>query len=417
MPELLRQVADLPADSIIYFLTMMEDGSRDKRLGVDSLDLVAAVANVPIYAWHMAGMDHGIVGGSLLSPEVLGAEVAALGLRVLGGDRPDTIPVTAFNPNVVEFDWRQLQRWNIDENRLPPNSVVRFRQPTAWQRYQAYIITGISVLVLQTVFIGALLVERARRKRNEAALWASDNEVQNLAGRLIVAQEAERTRIARDLHDDVSQQLAGISIALSNLKRRLGRQEGAEIDAQRALTSLQQRTVALAENTRYLSHDLHPGVLTHAGLVAALQRHCDELRRQHDFDVSVHADENLGSFGAEVELCLYRVAQEALQNTIRHAEASRAKVVLVRTATSAELTIADDGKGFDAARPGSRANGLGLLSINERVRVVGGAARITTELAKGLASTSVSQSPRMSISPARSYRRPPLLQTTRLQVE
>jgi PAS domain S-box-containing protein len=231
------------------------------------------------------------------------------------------------------------------------------------------------------------ITERKRAEQeiheNEAALRASNEEIQNLAGRLIVAQEAERTRIARDLHDDVSQQLAGISIALSNLKRHVGRQTEAEEQAQGALTSLQQRTIALAENVRFLSHDLHPGVLTHAGLVAALKGHCDELRRQHAVDVTFRAGDDLGAIGPEAELCLYRVAQEVLRNTVRHAQASHATVLLVRSTASAELTITDDGKGFDSARTGGRTSGLGLLSINERVRLAGGTVRVMTELNKG----------------------------------
>jgi two-component system sensor histidine kinase UhpB len=230
------------------------------------------------------------------------------------------------------------------------------------------------------------ITERKRAEQeiheNEAALRDSNEEIQNLAGRLIVAQEAERARIARDLHDDVSQQLAGISIALSNLKRQVGRQNEAEDQVQSALTSLQQRTIALAENIRFLSHDLHPGLLTHAGLVAALKGHCDELRRLHAVDVTFRADDDLGPIGQEVELCLYRVAQEVLRNTVRHAHASHASVLLVRSTSGAELTITDDGKGFDSARSG-RSSGLGLLSINERVRLAGGTVRVITELNKG----------------------------------
>ena len=110
--------------------------------------------------------------------------------------------------------------------------------------------------------------EEAIREK-EAVLRVSDREIQHLAGRLIAAQEVERSRIARDLHDDTSQQLAGLAIALSALKRGLGAWPGSE-DLQADVTSLQQRTIALAANLRHVSHDLHPSVLEHSGLVAAL---------------------------------------------------------------------------------------------------------------------------------------------------
>ena len=170
LSELLRQVAQLPADSIIYYLAVFEDGNGDKFVGVDGLEKIAAVANVPIYTWHISGLDRGTVGGSLISMEVLARRLAELALRVLGGERADAIAITEFNPNVVEFDWRQLQRWQIDERRLPSGSVVRFRQPTTWERYKAYIITAVAVLGLQTMFIAGLLFQRARRRRVEAAL-------------------------------------------------------------------------------------------------------------------------------------------------------------------------------------------------------------------------------------------------------
>ena len=126
--------------------------------------------------------------------------------------------------------------------------------------------------------------ERTRESR--AALEASHREIQHLAGRLIEAQDAERARVARDLHDDVSQQLAGLSIAFSGLKHRMDElQVGEELRAD--LRALHERTITLAQNVRHLSHDLHPTVLRHAGLVAALTSYCAELERSHGTVVDV----------------------------------------------------------------------------------------------------------------------------------
>ena len=115
-------------------------------------------------------------------------------------------------------------------------------------------------------------------RENEAALQASNREIRHLAGSLITAQDAERARIARDLHDDVSQQLAALSIALSGLKRRV-RAVSHDEDLETDVASLQQRAIALAESVRHLSHDLHPDVLKHGGLTAALAAHCAEVSR------------------------------------------------------------------------------------------------------------------------------------------
>jgi two-component system sensor histidine kinase UhpB len=208
-----------------------------------------------------------------------------------------------------------------------------------------------------------------RLRDNETALRKSYEDNKDLVGRLITAQEAERTRIARDLHDDVSQELAGLSIALSSLKRRLigtGQTE----DIEDTLTTVQQRTIALADNIRGLSHDLHPGILQHVGLAAALQAHCAELGRHQPFKLQMKADGDLGPIDPLIALCLYRVAQEGLANATRHARPQSVQVRLHRTVEGYELSIVDDGCGFDPA--GGNGNTLGLRSMDERVRFLGG---------------------------------------------
>ena len=206
---------------------------------------------------------------------------------------------------------------------------------------------------------------------NQAALRTSYEQIKDLAGRLITVQEAERTRIARDLHDDVSQQLAGLSISLSGLKQRL-RTAYDDDDLQESLTMLQQRTYSLAANIRGLSHDLHPGVLQHAGLVPALKDHCGEFERRQNIALLFHADDDLGTIDPHTALCFYRVAQEALTNVARHARASRVHVRLTRADDEIELCVEDNGVGFDSTRDRRQARGLGLRSIDERVRIAKG---------------------------------------------
>ena len=216
---------------------------------------------------------------------------------------------------------------------------------------------------------------------NEAALQASNREIRHLAGSLISAQDAERARIARDLHDDVSQQLAALSMALSGLKRRVATMRS-ETDLQDDFSSLEQRTDTLAESLRDLSHDLHPDVLLHGGLAAALTAYCKGPSSSPTLAVTCRTEGNFESLEPKVALCLYRIAQEALHNVVKHAGAGQAEVRLLRTGDSAELTIADDGKGFDIRTRKSGA-GLGLVSITERARLAGGTVSIVTALNKG----------------------------------
>jgi PAS domain S-box-containing protein len=228
------------------------------------------------------------------------------------------------------------------------------------------------------------ITERRRAEQtlreNETALRASYARIQDLAGRLITAQESERSRIARDLHDDINQQLAGLSIAFSNVKRRL--QKRGDATLQDEINRMQQRTIELADVIRNLSHELHPGVLQHAGLVAALKGHCADFASQQGIEIALSTDDSVGGLPDAVALCLYRVAQEALRNIAAHSGARNARVTLRFTEDVLELIISDDGRGFNLAEVRG-LRGLGLISLEERVRLIGGSLTINTEPQRG----------------------------------
>ena len=214
-------------------------------------------------------------------------------------------------------------------------------------------------------------------REHQVTLQASNKQISELFGRLIGAQETERRRIARDLHDDVSQRVSGLSIMISGLKRRLAGQPD-EADVIATLTTMQQHTTALAEEIRDLSHDLHPGVLQHAGLVTALRASCAQFEKLYSIAVHFSAGDDIGQVEADPALCLYRVTQEALRNVAKHADAHRVNVALTRTGDGLQLSIADDGKGFDLGETRRKGAGLGLVSIEERVRLLRGSVSIET---------------------------------------
>ena len=265
--------------------------------------------------------------------------------------------VEARTPFIVEYRLRRadgVYRWMLD------SGVPKYAPDGSYTGYIGCVID---------------ITERHeaedRIRESRAALEAINHEIQHLAGRLIEAQDAERARVARDLHDDVSQQLAGVSIALSSLKHRMEAAQVSE-ELKADLRALHQRAAALAQNVRQLSHDLHPTVLRHGGLVAALTSYCAELERSHGPVLTCSAEGDFATVAPDVALCLYRIAQEALRNVVAHAGASGGQVRLLRSGDHAEMTIADDGKGFDVARSLERGKGLGLVSIRERVRLAGG---------------------------------------------
>jgi two-component system sensor histidine kinase UhpB len=137
----------------------------------------------------------------------------------------------------------------------------------------------------------------------------------------------------------------------------------------------------LAEKVRHVSHSLHPGVLQHAGLSVAIASQCEAVDRQHSFSVQFESRGSFDDIPSDVALCLYRAVQQALRNVAMHAGASGAWVTLTRAGAYINLTITDNGRGFDPSA--ARIRGLGLLSIEERVHLAKGKFSVSSRLGGG----------------------------------
>lgn len=207
----------------------------------------------------------------------------------------------------------------------------------------------------------AVLTQQQRSLNRQVTV--SRDRIHDLAGRLMRAQEDERTRIARELHDGVNQQLALLAIRASAGDRRLH--------------ELIQET---AEEVRRISHNLHPAALEHAGLVGALETLAEEVAANWVGSLRFTHTGTAESPGTDVGLVLYRIAQEGLVNAIRHADATVIEMRLALASNAITLMIEDDGRGFDL-EAANRRGGLGLLSMEERVVLVGGS--IVVEAAAG----------------------------------
>jgi two-component system sensor histidine kinase UhpB len=154
------------------------------------------------------------------------------------------------------------------------------------------------------------------------------------------------------------------------------------LEVEQTISTLQNRTATAAEAVRTLSHELHPGVLEHAGLVPALTRHCAEVEAHHHVTVSFSGKgKGLKTLKPDVALCLFRVTQEALTNAIRHARARTVRVELTWIPDATDLRIIDDGIGFVPG--GSAGSGLGLRSIDERVRLSRGVVTVESQIGHG----------------------------------
>lgn len=212
---------------------------------------------------------------------------------------------------------------------------------------------------------------------SEAALRASHTELVAVTARLLKVEEDELKRIAREIHDDLSQRLALVSVEIDQLAGNL---PGKREETRSRLKQVETQLARLADDLHRMAHQLHPSMLEDLGLVAALRSHCRDLSKGEDIAISFVHHGTLKNLPNEVVLCLYRVAQEALRNVIRHSNAKRAEVSLGTIKGSIRLRIRDFGKGF---RKGKNKRGLGLLSMEERVRLVGGTFSLSSEPGDG----------------------------------
>jgi signal transduction histidine kinase len=369
-PDLDKRLSALPADSMVYYTVVDRDGAGRLYHPLDYLDHVTSVANAPVYSWVDSGMDHGIVGGSLKQQAAQVDAVGEIALRILHGESAGSIPVSTRDLNADQVDWRQLRRWRISESLVPSGTVIRFREPSAWDRYKDYFLAAAVVILGQTALIAGLLIQRSRRRRaesqlrgSEAQLRSSYDRIRDLGARLLNAQETERSRIARELHDDISQQIALLAIDLELLQKPGSRPAHGLAGAALA------RVEGIARSVHDISHRLHPAKLRLIGLVTALQSLQRELTRA-DLVITFTHDDVPAVFSADLTLCVFRVVQEALQNAIKYSGAGHVRVNLSGGPGCLALTIADDGAGFVVESAWGK--GLGLISMRERLEAIGG---------------------------------------------
>ena len=168
--EMLQRAATMPAHSVIVWSLLSEDAAGIPYSEERALDKARAVADVPIFGISDYQLGRGIVGGPLVQTEVLGRSAAKVALRILKGDKPATIGPTYVGLSTPTYDWRELQRWDISEAQLPPGSIVRFREPSVWQKYRWQIVTVAAILMAQGAVITGLFWQRWRRRIAEMEL-------------------------------------------------------------------------------------------------------------------------------------------------------------------------------------------------------------------------------------------------------
>lgn len=231
-------------------------------------------------------------------------------------------------------------------------------------------------------------VDITHRKQAEASqltkqqeLERSQEKLEALTSQLLRAQDNERSRIARELHDDYVQRLAALALDLHQLARSpLNPVESAKA----VITQFAQSVEGLTRELQQVTHQLHPSTLNHLGLEATLHDHVEEFARRTGLQTDVQVHEVPAKLPEAHTLCFFRVLQECLQNVRKHAHASRVLVRLIGTGRGVGLCVHDDGRGFDAAQDESGGRrGLGLISLEERLEALNGTFRLRTKPGDG----------------------------------
>lgn len=482
--QLFEKVAALPPHTVVLFQESPLDSSQP---ALGTYDVLAMVGQrLPTYCiFPIVCLNHGGIGGADLDITEQISLTAEMTRRVLAGEAPDSIPVMRGTSDVIKVDWRQLRHWNIPDSALPPGSQILYREPSFWERDRNYIVAAVTLLVIQSLLIVGLFMQRARKRKAEAVLresekrfrvmadtapaliWMCDQEgkitylndrrlaftgpdpsagygdtwtayvhpddlkqvldavsealrkqepfskeyrlrrndgnyrwmfdiasprmngdgsfagfigsaiditdqklaqeaLESVSGRLIEAQEKERSRIARDLHDDVCQRLALLSMELEQANRN-----GAPPSTKVYLEQIRKHCSEITSDIQSLSHQLHSSRLEYLGIVAAIRGFCTEFAKQHDVTIDFRDKNVPNHLPKDISLCLFRVAQEALQNAMKHSGTRRFSVDVRGTGDEVKLVVSDAGAGFDVEEA-KRNRGLGLVSMQERIHLVHG---------------------------------------------
>jgi PAS domain S-box-containing protein len=504
MPDLLERLRQLPTHTVVLLTSVGQDAAGTRFKSSEVGPMVAAAANAPVFGLFDIYLGHGEVGGCLSSLAEQGKAAGDMVLRVLSGEKPKDIS-TVKRVTTYMFDWRALKHWGLDESALPAGSIVLYRQSAAWESYKPYIVGSVSLILVETLLILALVWQRSRRIEAELRLATSFEKVQeseqrfrlvankapvliwmsgpdklcnyfnqpwleftgreleaelgngwsegihpedlknclqtytrafdlresfkmqyrlrrydgeyrwilnigvprvnldrSLAGyigscldvtdhkeaeqalaemgrRLIEAHEEERTWIARELHDDVNQRIALLAVQLGHWAQD---PPHSRIEITDHIHHVRKDLSELGYDIQALSHRLHSSKLEYLGIATAAKSFCTELSERQKVEIAFRHEGIPHSLPKEISLCLFRVLQEALQNAVKHSGERHFSVELLGTSGEIELTVNDEGVGFDQQHAFNH-QGLGLISMRERLKLVGGEFSIKSEPSHG----------------------------------
>lgn len=403
--NLIAKIRRLPKRSIILYVWQQ---SRDEQGKLwepsEIIDLIVQTTSAPIYSMTGPNVGRGVIGGYVYTPEASAAKIAKIVHRILSGERAQDIPIEGA-PTVPMFDWRELRRWNISEESLPPGSIVRFKEPTFWQQYKLHITAVLSLVALQTVFIGVLLIERRRRRRAKEALDKLNAELeQRIAARTAAldAKSRELETFAYSVAHDLKAPLRGID----GYSRLLLEDYAAELneEAQSFLGTIQTSTEEMSQliddllaYSRLERRDFNPGCLELQPLIAKIveQKKREITDRSIDFVVDVNGATVLADANGLIQ-SLSNYLDNAVKFT-RNVSHARIEIGAKETLSNCLLWVRDNGIGFDSKyrdrifdifqrlNPSEdyQGTGVGLAIVRKAMERMGGKAWAESEPGQG----------------------------------
>jgi len=364
-----ERVARLPDHTTILYIGINAD-PEGEYLAAEILPLIAETANRPIVVDAESYFGTGATGGFLISPEQIGQTAGRLALRIIQGENSSNIPVTRGDLPRLVFDWRQLQKWNISENRLPPGSDVRFRQLSAWQQYRSHILAAAAILLFQFGSIILLLGEHRRRHSAEIATRSTMSQLAQV-NRLATAGE-----LSASIAHEVNQPLTGIVTKANAALRWLAADKPDLEKARAALTHIVSaghrasniitsiRSMLRKETQKNSPVDINKLIWTVLGLVWI------DLRK-HEIDLDTKLNEQLPSvWGNEIQL--QQVILNLITNAIESMHSVKQRKLRVRSEPGGpdevHVSIEDTGTGIDHSNLDSifkpmfttKATGMGM---------------------------------------------------------
>ncbi len=214
--EMLKRAAVLPPNTAIFFALLSVDAAGVPHEEGKAMARLRAVTNAPIFGYNDVFLGQGIVGGPLISISSIGQQAANAAVRILGGESPRDIIMPPVKAGTPKFDWKELQRWNISESRLPAGSEVYFRQPSPWEQYRLQIASGLAALLLQAGIISWLVFEH--RRRNLAEVEASDRRREVIRLNRVTTANVLSSSIAHELNQPLGAILSNTEAAQMLLK-------------------------------------------------------------------------------------------------------------------------------------------------------------------------------------------------------